>query len=158
MCYYLHCRRGFSIQRSTWQALQVKNLSAVETLVEMLYLHCWCDNLAWKPPRLFLTLHWITLNLYFSCCISMNPSVVERDKGEELTGWRDAVFPHICNCLPPQVWLTRKSEVKLYPWQKAPRTSAGAHCGWHPPMESQGQLISFLPRSQSRYSNKLVPG
>lgn len=119
----------------------------------MLYLHRWCDSLAWKLPMLFLTLHWVSFNLYFSCRISMDPSVVEWDirrKADRLKRKKISLLSIVVFLF--RVWFALKSGVKLCPWQKTSTCSARAHHGWHPRVEIQSQLISFLPQIWGRYS------
>lgn len=89
----------FSIQNSTWQALEASILS-VGMLAEMLFLHCWCDRLAWKLPMIFFS-HFTELHL-----ICIFPAAYQwillwwrGIEGEALTDWSNAVLPPVYGCL-----------------------------------------------------------
>lgn len=69
----------------------------------------------------FSTLHQIAFHLYFSCCISVGPSVVERDGRRSIDGLKTLLSLLSTAVFAFWVWVTMKSGVKL-PLAKSLRT------------------------------------
>lgn len=106
----------------------------------------------------FSTLHQIAFHLYFSCCISVGPSVVERDGRRSIDGLKRRCCPSCLRLSSHSGFESLWNQEWNCPWQKASGPSARTQRGWRPLVEIQGQRVGRLPQSRGGYANKSVPG